>query len=106
VAEQFLLDARASSRRRVQVRVAWMLDRAHSMRRDRATRQAISKRKEIARRLISLEVMRLSRQGLTPDYMNSLSGTLPPVHAPSMTVSGAWIVIAVGPFARHAARAA
>jgi hypothetical protein len=106
VAEQILLDARASTRRRVQPRVAWMLDRAHRMRRDRATRQAISKRKEIARRLISLEVMRLSRQGLTADYMNSLSGTLPPVHAPSMTVSGAWIVIAVGPFARRAARAA
>lgn len=73
------------------------------MRRDRATRQAMSKRKEIARRLISLEVMRLSRQGVTADYMRSLSGSLPAVHAPSMTVSGAWIVIAVGPFSRQAA---
>ena len=66
----------------------------------------MSKRKEIARRLISLEVMRLSRQGLTADYMKQLSGTLPAVHAPSMTVSGAWIVIAVGPFSRRAARLA
>jgi len=63
----------------------------------------MSKRKEIARRLISLEVMRLSRQGLTVDYMRSLSGSLPAVHAPSMTVSGAWIVIAVGPFSRQSA---
>jgi hypothetical protein len=106
VAEQILLDARASCRFRVCPPVARMLDRSPEMRRDRATRQAISKRKEIARRLISLEVMRLSRQGLTADYMNSLSGSLPPVHAPSMTVSGAWIVIAVGPFARRASRAA
>jgi len=62
----------------------------------------MSKRKEIARRLISLEVMRLSRQGITVDYMKSLSGSLPPVHAPTMTVSGAWIVIAVGPFSHQA----
>lgn len=66
----------------------------------------MSKRKEIARRLISLEVMRLSRQGITVDYMKSLSGGLPPVHAPTMTVSGAWIVIAVGPFSRQAPIAA
>jgi hypothetical protein len=79
-----------------------MLDCAGSMRRDRASRQALSKRKEIARRLISLEVMRLSRQGITVDYMRSLSGSLPAVHAPSMTVSGAWIVMTVGPFSRQA----
>jgi hypothetical protein len=76
------------------------------MRRNRTARQAMSKRKEIARRLISLEVMRLSRQGVTAEYMSSLSGSLPPVHAPSMTVSGAWIVIAVGPFSRQARAAA
>ncbi len=62
----------------------------------------MSKRKEIARRLISLEVMRLSRQGITVDYMKAQSGSLPAVHAPSMTVSGAWIVMTVGPFSRHA----
>jgi hypothetical protein len=70
--------------------------------RDRARRQAISKRKEIARRLISLEVMRLSRQGITVDYLKTLSGGLPPIHAPSLTVSGAWIVMTVGPFSQQA----
>ncbi len=72
------------------------------MRRDRTARQVRSKRKEIARRLISLEVMRLSRQGLTVDYLNKLSGTLPPIHARSLTVSGAWIVMTVGPLSRQA----
>jgi hypothetical protein len=69
--------------------------------RDRVRRQAISKRKEIARRLISLEVLRLSRQGHTVDYMKTLSGSLPPIHAPSLTVSGAWIVMTVGPFSKQ-----
>jgi len=72
------------------------------MRRDRTARQVMSKRKEIARRLISLEVMRLSRQGITVDYMNKQSGRLPPIHARSLTVSGAWIVMTVGPFSRQA----
>jgi hypothetical protein len=75
---------------------------SEKMRRDRTTRQVMSKRKEIARRLISLEVMRLHRQGLTVDYMNKLSGSLPAIHAPSLTVSGAWIVMTVGPFSRQA----
>lgn len=72
------------------------------MPRNRTTRQLMSKRKEIARRLISLEVMRLHRGGLTTDYMSKLSGSLPAIHAPSLTVSGAWIVMTVGPFSRHA----
>lgn len=76
------------------------------MRRDRTTRQSKAKRKEIARRLISLEVMRMSRRGLTADYMQRLSGNLPPVHAPSLTVSGAWIVMTVGPLSRQAPAAA
>lgn len=63
----------------------------------RACRQDLARRREIARRLISLEVVRLSRlspQGVTADYMSSLSGTLPAVHRASMVVSGAWIVVA------------
>lgn len=71
-----------------------MLDYIARMGRNRTTK---AKRKEIARRLISLEVMRLSRQGLTADYMKSLSGTLPAVQGCSMVVSGAWIVMSISP---------
>jgi len=34
--------------------------------------------------------------------MNKQSGSLPAIHAPSLTVSGAWIVMTVGPFSRQA----
>lgn len=73
------------------------------MRRDPVDWRGWAKRKEIARRLISLETMRMARRGDTPDYTRQLSGGLPPVNRASAVVSGAWVVMTVAPFRAAAA---